>query len=77
MSLEKIKQAIADKKLLCPTCQGPIQKFEKYVDTVDNIWDGAGDSKVEFSGCKVTLVCGNGSCDWRQRTDYWSEYLAE
>ena len=35
MSLEKIKQAMADKKLRCPTCSEPIQKFEKYVDTVE------------------------------------------
>lgn len=77
MSLEKIKGAIADKKLRCPTCQGPIQKCEKYIDMVDNIWDGAGDSKIEFAGCKVTLVCGNGSCEWKERTEYWQNFLED
>ncbi len=76
MSLDKIKKAIAEQQLRCPSCQGAILKYDKYIDTVDNIWDGAGDSKIEFSGCKVTLICGNGDCQWRERTDYWQEYLA-
>ena len=77
MSQEKIKQAIAGKKILCRTCHKPILKYEKYIDSVDNIWDGAGDSKVEFSGCKVTLVCGNDDCAWKERTEYWQEYVED
>lgn len=77
MSLARIKEAIASKKLRCPQCKGPIQNFEKYVDTVDSIWDGAGDSAVSFSGCKVTLICGNGDCPFKERTEYWDSFLAE
>ena len=77
MSLQRIKEAIANKKLRCPACKQPIQKFEKYVDSVESIWDGAGDSAVNFSGCKVTLVCGSDDCDWKERTDYWDSYLVE
>lgn len=77
MSLEKIKKSIADKSLRCPDCSQPILKFDKYVETVDSVWDGAGDSGVEFSGCKVTLICGNGDCQWKERTEYWRNYLGE
>ena len=77
MSLEKIKSAISEKKLRCPTCSRPVLKYEKYVDSVDSVWDGAGDSGVEFSGCKVTLVCGNDSCDWKERTEFWKNYLED
>jgi hypothetical protein len=74
MSVERIKTAIANKKLRCPHCGEPILNYEKYVDTADSVWDGAGDTSVEFSGCKVTLVCGNGSCDWKERTEYWQNF---
>ena len=77
MSQETIKVAIGGKQLICPTCKGPIQKYEKYVDAVESIWDGAGDSVVKMGGCKVTLVCGNGDCSWKERTEYWQNYLAE
>ena len=77
MSLEKIKKAIADKKLKCPTCQEPILQYEKYVDTADFVWDGAGDTNVEFSGCKVTFICSNNSCNWQERTEYWRNYLED
>ncbi len=77
MSLAKIKEALADKKLRCPTCKQPILKYEKYVDTVDSIWDGAGDSKIEYSGCKVTLVCDNNGCAWKERTEYWQNFMDE
>ena len=75
MSLNVIKQAITDRKMRCPVCQEPIQQFDKYVDTCESVWDGPGDSNLETGGSKVTLICGNGSCDWRERTEYWKNYL--
>ena len=77
MSLEKIKKAMVDKQLRCPTCQQPILQYEKYVDSVDSVWDGAGDTQIEFAGCKVTLVCGNDKCQWRERTEYWQNFLLD
>ena len=32
MSLQVIKEAVANKKMLCPECKEPIQKFEKYAE---------------------------------------------
>lgn len=75
MSQQVIKDAIANKKMRCPQCKQPVQKFEKYVETSDNYWDGAGDSQREATGSKVTLICGNGSCDWKERTEFWSSYI--
>ncbi|MBU6453558.1 MAG: hypothetical protein KGS72_17395 [Cyanobacteria bacterium REEB67] len=77
MSLSTIKDAIAKGKMTCPSCKKPVTKFEKYVDMVDSVWDGAGDSNTEFKGSKVTLICGNPSCDWKERTEYWSNYITE
>lgn len=77
MSEVRVKTAIANKKLRCPNCGEPILKYEKYVDTADSVWDGAGDTNVEFSGCKVTLVCGNGKCDWKERTEYWQNFAED
>lgn len=75
MSLQQIKQAIADKKLMCPQCQKPVQKYDKYAEILASVWDGAGDSATETSGSKVTLICG--SCDWKERTEFWSTYIEE
>lgn len=75
MSQETIKKAIADKKMRCPQCKEPVQKYEKLVEMTSSIWDGAGDSKQETAGSKVTLICGNGSCDWKERTEFWSQYI--
>ena len=77
MSLQTIKQAIADKKMLCPECKKPVKEFEKFVEMTASIWDGAGDSNLETKGCKVTLVCGNPGCDWKERTEYWTEFLSD
>jgi hypothetical protein len=77
MSLSTIKDAISSKKMKCPQCKAPVQKFEKFVELTDSIWDGAGDSKMETKGSKVTLICGNGSCDWKERTEYWSNYIED
>ena len=77
MSLQIIKDAIAQNKMRCPTCKGSVQKFEKYVEMADSIWDGAGDSSRNMgtAGSKVTLICGNGSCDWKERTEFWNNYI--
>jgi hypothetical protein len=77
MSLQTIKTAIAEKKMRCPQCKEPVQKFDKFVEMVGSVWDGAGDSKTENAGSKVTLICGNGTCDWRERTEYWANYIDE
>jgi len=75
MSQETIKKAIAEKKMRCPQCKEPVQKYEKFVEMTSSIWDGAGDSNSETSGSKVTLICGNNSCDWKERTEFWSQYI--
>jgi hypothetical protein len=75
MSQQRIKQAINDKKMTCPACKQPVQKFEKYQELMGAVWDGAGDSFGDTVGSKVTLVCGNGPCEWRERTEYWSNYI--
>ncbi len=75
MSLQTIKQSIAGKKLLCPTCKKPVKEFEKFVEMTASVWDGAGDSALETKGSKVTLICGNKPCEWRERTEFWSQYI--
>ena len=75
MSLEVIKDAIANKKMLCPKCGKPIQKFDKFAETVDAVWDGFGDSRVDSRGSRVTLTCGG--CPWEERTEFWSQYIED
>jgi len=76
MSQQRIKDAIENKTMLCPSCNKPVQKFEKYIEMADQVWDGAGDSnRTEFAGAKVTLICGNSPCEWRERTEYWNNYI--
>jgi transcription elongation factor Elf1 len=75
MSLQVIKQAIADKKLLCPNCNKPVKSFDKFIEMTDSVWDGAGDSLLDTKGSKVTLICGN--CDWRERTEFWKNYIED
>jgi len=77
MSQAIIKKAIADRKMLCPQCQQPVKEFEKLVEMTDSVWDGAGDSNLETKGVKVTLICGNQPCDWRERTEYWHNYISD
>ena len=77
MSQEVIKKAIADKKMRCPQCKQPVKEYEKFVDMIASVWDGAGDSKTEFGGSKVTLICGNGNCQWRERTEYWQSFIED
>ena len=76
MSQVKIKEAIAAGKINCPTCKKAIKSFEKYVEMTASVWDGAGDSNLETQGCKVTLVCGNDGCQWKERTEYWTEFCS-
>lgn len=75
MSLSTIKNAIENGKLSCPTCKKPVKTFEKFVEMTESVWDGAGDSALETKGSKVTLICGNNSCSWRERTEYWDQYI--
>jgi len=75
MSQKELQQAIDDKQMICPKCKGAIQKFENYIDLVGSVWDGAGDSGVESAGSKVTLICGNDGCAWKDRTEYWDSFI--
>ncbi|MGH9553338.1 MAG: hypothetical protein ACRD3W_28415 [Terriglobales bacterium] len=75
MSLQKIKDAIANKKMRCPKCKGPIQTFDKYAETIDAVRDGFNVQEVDSYGSRVTLTCGNGDCDWKERTEYWNQYI--
>ena len=77
MSLQVIKEAIANKKMRCPQCKGPIQKFDKYAETIDAVRDGFGDTKIDSRASRVTLTCGNGDCSWHERTEYWEQYIEE
>ncbi len=76
MSREVLEKAIKDKKLLCPKCNEPVQKFDRFVEN-QGVWDGAGDSSREESGSKVTLTCGNGTCAWSERTEYWDSFIED
>lgn len=75
MSQQVIQEAISSKRMKCPNCDKPVQQFEKYTELTASVWDGAGDSGLETAGSKVTLICGN--CDWRERTEYWANYIDE
>ncbi|MBY0356953.1 MAG: hypothetical protein K2W82_03045 [Candidatus Obscuribacterales bacterium] len=77
MSVEKIKGLISEKKIVCPKCKKAVQKFDKYVETMDSVWDGAGDSHTQAAGSKVTLICGNAPCSWQERSEYWENYIDE
>lgn len=76
MSLQVIKQAIADKKMRCPQCHKAVAKFEKFVEMLESAYDGPGSGlDVESSASKVTLICANDGCDWKERTEYWANYI--
>jgi hypothetical protein len=77
MSLQVIKEAIAAKKMRCPKCQSPIEKFEKYAETIDAVRDGFGDTSIDSRASRVTLTCGNGDCPWTERTEYWQQYIQD
>lgn len=75
MSAKVIQEAIDNKKMQCPKCKKPVQQFEKFVELTESVWDGAGDSGLSTKGSKVTLICGNSGCDWKERTEYWDNYI--
>lgn len=77
MSLDSFKKLISDQKIVCPKCSKPVRKFDKYVETIASVWDGAGDSVTEDAGAKVTLLCANDPCKWEERTEYWENYLVD
>lgn len=74
MSLNSFKKLINDEQLICPKCNKPIKQFDKYVEKMASVWDGAGDSHTETEGSVVTLICGNSGCSWKERTEYWDSY---
>jgi hypothetical protein len=75
MSLQKIKDAIANKTMHCPKCKNPIQKFDKYAETIDAVRDGFNTIGIDSRSSRVTLCCGNDGCDWQERTEYWDQYI--
>ena len=75
MNQTEFKKNVESGKLICPTCGKAIKQFEKFVETTASVWDGAGDSNLETGAAKVTLICANDNCSWRERTEYWSEYM--
>lgn len=77
MSLKVIKDYISQGKMFCPECKKAIQKCDKYAETIDAVWDGFGDSKVDSRGSRITLICGNDKCVWQERTEFWDQYVKE
>ena len=77
MSLKVIKDAVANKKMLCPQCKKPIQKFEKFAETIDAVREGLGFTDIDSRGSRVTLKCGNDPCEWTERTEFWSQYITD
>ena len=75
MTMETIRKAIAQEKMRCPECGQPIRKFDKFVEMLASAWDGPDSSLGDTAGSKVTLICANGSCSWKERTEYWTNYL--
>jgi hypothetical protein len=75
MSLQIIKDAIANKKMTCPECKKPIQKFDKFAETIDAVRDGFNVLEIDSNASRVTLICGNDPCQWKERTEYWHEYI--
>jgi hypothetical protein len=77
MSLQVIKEAVANKKMRCPKCKNPIQKFDKYAETIDAVRDGFNTIDIDSHASRVTLLCGNGDCPWTERTEYWDQYIED
>ena len=74
MSLQEFKDAMKAQKLICPKCSKPILKFDKYADTIDSVRDGFNVQDIDSYGARVTLICANEGCTWKERTDYWIEF---
>jgi len=77
MSEQMIIEAIQNKKMLCPKCKSPVQRYEKYAETVDSVRDGFNIQEISSQASRVTLHCGNGDCNWKERTEYWETYIIE
>lgn len=77
MSLQAIKEAIANKKMICPKCKAPVLQFEKYAETIDAVRDGFNVQEIDSHGERVTLICGNEGCSWKERTEYPMEYTID
>ena len=77
MSEQEVKDAIAGNKLICPQCSKPMKKYEKYQETIDSVRDGFNVVTIDSYGVRVTLTCGNDPCAWKERTEFWSTYLAD
>lgn len=77
MSLKAITDAIESEQLICPKCKGPIKKYDKYAQTIDAVRDGFNVQDIDSHGERVTLICGNDGCDWKERTEYPMEYSAD
>lgn len=75
MSLEEFKDAFNNKKLICPKCQKPILKYDKYAETIDAVRDGFNIQEIDSYGARVTLICANEGCTWKERVDYWTNYM--
>ncbi len=77
MSQKEIKEAIENKKMICPQCKKPIQKYDKYAETIDAVRDGFNVLEIDSHSIRVTLICGNGDCTWKERTEYPMEYVID
>lgn len=77
MSLQAIKDAIANKKMICPQCKKPIQQYDKYAETIDSVRDGFNVQEIDSQGERVTLICGNADCTWKERTEYPMHYVED
>ncbi len=77
MALQEIKDAISNKKMICPKCKEPIQKYDKFAETIDAVRDGFNVLEIDSHAIRVTLICANGACDWKERTEYPMEYVID
>jgi hypothetical protein len=74
MSEQLVKEAISNEKLKCPECKKPIRKYDKYADTIDSVRDGFNIVEIDSRASRVTLICNNEPCAWKERTEYWTNY---
>lgn len=77
MTQQIIKEAIANKKMLCPNCNQPIQKWEKFAETIDSVRDGFNIQEINSYGSRVTLTCLNGDCTWKERVENWMDLIVD
>jgi len=77
MSLKAIENAIDNQKLICPKCKAPVKNYEKYAETIDAVRDGFNVQEIDSHGERVTLICNNSGCDWKERTEYPMQYVID